>query len=215
MCLFIVDIWVSIEFVTRAIFRLDQLQDVRISLLACFYLSPMLWLAYGALMLLSFILKKIHKERIFNEADPTLTALAVMITTGPITNLQSHFSFHLFAKDENSNESALPVIMFCLTIGMLPIIYGLFPGFPTWCRGSNKTVPVDLSYGSFKMNDIKHRFTHYFALMSLTESALNIKSGSMYQLFDLDRKFKRNLGMSQRGADCYLLFGCGKQRTSF
>ncbi|OQR81565.1 hypothetical protein THRCLA_23344 [Thraustotheca clavata] len=218
---FIVDIWVSIEFVTRAIFRLDQLQDIKLCLLACFYLSRMLWLAYGALILVSYTLKKLHKEKIFDEADPTLTALAVMITTGPITNLQSrilifidlyYYLFLPFSSDANSIEIALGVVMYALTIVMLPIGFGLLSKCCRCFNGQNTIVTK--SYGSFMMNDIKHRFTNYFNLMTFTEPAPTIKGGTIHQLFARDRKYKRNLGMSQRGADCYLLFGLGKRYTS-
>ncbi|OQR99770.1 hypothetical protein THRCLA_21791 [Thraustotheca clavata] len=50
--------------------------------------------------------------------------------------------------------------------------------------------------------------------MTFSESAAIVLGGSLYELFVRDRKYKRNLGMSQRGADCYVLFGTCKQRTS-
>ncbi|OQS04772.1 hypothetical protein THRCLA_03016 [Thraustotheca clavata] len=216
---FILDIWVSIEFFIHALSRVTQFYEIKLCLLACFYLSRMLWLAYGALILLSYILKKIHYEKSFSEADPTLTAIIVSIITGPITNLNSRTIFfidlyyHLFlsfAKDENSSDGAIPVVVFCFTIGMLPIVAGFLLKCPNCPHKRNGAIP----YGSITMNDIKHRFTHYFNFMTFSDTASIVKGGGMYQLFAHNRKYKRNLVMSQRGEDCYVVFGLGKQRTS-
>ncbi|OQS05251.1 hypothetical protein THRCLA_20673 [Thraustotheca clavata] len=218
---FILDVWVSIEFINRAIVRVNQVSDIGLFSVACFYLSRTLWFAYGGLIGVSYLLKKFHKEKSFEEADPTLTAMAVVIAAGPITNVQSHIMFfidlyhYLFlalSKDENSNEVALSAIVYTFIIGSLPINFGFISKHFTWIQKYRTSRTA--SYGSFMMNDIKHRLTHCFNLMTLSDSAVIVEGGSIYQLFELDRKFKRNLGMSQRGADCYLLFGTGNQRTS-
>ncbi|OQR80885.1 hypothetical protein THRCLA_11918 [Thraustotheca clavata] len=219
---FIVDIWISVEFVARALYRLDQLHNAKLCLLACLYLSRMLWMAYGALILVSYLLKKLHKEKCFHEADPTLTALAVLITTGPLTTLQTHtlifldlyyYLFCSFAKDDNSVDSTLPVVVYSLIIALLPITSGLLPQ----CKNRfclRERASTIMLFGSFKMNDFKHRFTNYFSLLTFSEPAAIVDGGSIYQLFAHDRKFKRNLGMSQRGADCYLLYGFDQRSTS-
>ncbi|OQS05255.1 hypothetical protein THRCLA_20675 [Thraustotheca clavata] len=219
--IFVIDVWVSMEYISVAIAKLNQLVVAHEIAIACLYLSRTLWFAYGTLNGISYILKKIHKEKSFTEADPTLTAMAVMIAVGPLTKVQAqaiffvqlyYYIFQCFARDTNSNEISIAIVLYTIIIGSLPISFGLTSKWLHKCH--SRRVSSSVAYGSFMMNDIKHRFTHHFNFMSLSEPACIVKGGTLYQLFAQDCKYKQNLAISQRGTDCYLLFGVGDKRTS-
>ncbi|OQR99773.1 hypothetical protein THRCLA_06396 [Thraustotheca clavata] len=117
--IFIIDVWVSIEYVHRAIVRVYQTENISAFVIACFYLSG----HYGLLMLCGSR-SKINS----NDCDEYIA--------GPITSIQCHstifidiyyFLSHIFSKNENSNDVALAATLYTLTIGALPLIFGFFP----------------------------------------------------------------------------------------
>ncbi|OQR89879.1 hypothetical protein THRCLA_22623 [Thraustotheca clavata] len=89
--LFVIDFWISVDYVSKAFFHIAQLVDLKLFFLACLYLSRTIWFAYGTLGVVSRILKKLHCERYFYGIDPTWTAIAVGMIAGPFTYAQSRF----------------------------------------------------------------------------------------------------------------------------
>ncbi|OQS05257.1 hypothetical protein THRCLA_20676 [Thraustotheca clavata] len=155
--------------------------------------SIMLWMAYGSLIMISYILKKMKREKSFNDADPTITAMVVMISAGPLTNLLCQILpfielyyrlFKTLAKDEDSIESTFPVIVYSLTIGMLPVVYGFLPK----CLSRRDQ---SQSFVSYETNDVKHSTTSNKKVEAYTNFLLIIASG-----------------------DCYISFGLGNRHTS-
>ncbi|KDO17421.1 hypothetical protein SPRG_17160, partial [Saprolegnia parasitica CBS 223.65] len=69
-------------------------------------------------------------------------------------------------------------------------------------------------HAAFAANDLKHRWTLGWSLFSCRKwwrrdapaVIEHSMGGSVYKLFEKSRKYKRELGISQRGADCYVLF---------
>ncbi|OQS04378.1 hypothetical protein THRCLA_20901 [Thraustotheca clavata] len=53
--LFIIDFWMSVDFVSRVLLHIEQL--------AYLYLSRTVWMAYGSLSVVSNLLKKMRRER--------------------------------------------------------------------------------------------------------------------------------------------------------
>ncbi|OQR95603.1 hypothetical protein THRCLA_22104 [Thraustotheca clavata] len=132
--LFLVDFWIN--FVSRALFRVEQLVGITEFFIAYIYLSRTLWFAYGSLSVVSNVLKKIHCERYFHEIDPTLTAIVVAMIAGPFTFLQSqtkffvemyNFLFTFMIDEDHAIEASLASIIYTLTIGTLPVIFGFLP----------------------------------------------------------------------------------------
>ncbi|OQR89881.1 hypothetical protein THRCLA_09531 [Thraustotheca clavata] len=134
--LFVIDFWISVDFVSKAFYHIAQLVSMKEFFLAYLYLSRTLWFAYGTLSVVSHVLKKLHCERYFRGIDPTWTAIVVATIAGPFTYLQSRialfaqiyqFLFTIIALDKDVIEASLPATLYVCTIGTLPLIFGFLP----------------------------------------------------------------------------------------
>ncbi|OQR92369.1 hypothetical protein ACHHYP_03790 [Achlya hypogyna] len=212
---FLLDVWFSVEYVNRAIVRADQLYELVTFAVACVYLSRTLWFAYGALNAASWTLKQLQWTRHFRDADPTLLAIVITLAAGPITYAQSqslyfidcyYALFRVFASGPDNNDVTLNVLLYTVLLGLLPVVTGFAP---TPRRCSSGAPP-----SSYRANNIKHRWATYLCLYSWRHLPVgHPRGGTVYDLFTRDPGYKRNVGMSLRGADCYILYGPVEKRS--
>jgi len=192
--IFSLDIYLSPEILSRSLCRLTQVDDIGLFLVSSLYLSRAIWYSFGSLSLLSLLLKRWHKEKWFCAIDPGLMTVFVAIMVGPFTWLQAK------------------ILAYAAMLVIMPISYGFnIKKIRKHCKCIAKVRNMDsqLMLPVFSNNDIKH---HIILMLSTLASFpwRQLKSptsigGTVYQLFELSPQFKRNLTMSQRGADSYVL----------
>ncbi|OQR93503.1 hypothetical protein ACHHYP_02486 [Achlya hypogyna] len=134
--LFVVDFWCSVEIAGQSFVRLGQIQDLVTFAFAALYLSRTVWFAYLLLNVTGRLLRRLRLERLIAQVDPTTVAVAVLISVGPVTYMQSlsaffvdvyHFLFVLplpSSKAENYKEDCIAAAFYSLVIGFIPITYG-------------------------------------------------------------------------------------------
>ncbi|EQC25835.1 hypothetical protein SDRG_16284 [Saprolegnia diclina VS20] len=205
---FVLDFWLSTEYVSRAFLRISQTDNALIFIIACFYLSRTVWFAYGALSLTSLLLKRLGKEDAFVEVDPSMTAMGVALVAGPFTFLQFrllifidlyHFLFSCLLNAEQQArglEISLAAFVYTMLLGQLPLLFGF--GLASWRRAKRKR-----AFASASFNDWKHRFCMWLAMARGTDV---VCGGSIYALFAHRKRCKKNVCMSQRGADCFVFY---------
>ncbi|EQC25845.1 hypothetical protein SDRG_16294 [Saprolegnia diclina VS20] len=203
---FIVDFWMSADFVARAYLRVGQLVALFPFFTACLYLSRTLWFAYGSLTLTSSLLKRCRLAKYFYGVDPTYTAIGVMLAAGPLTNFQTRLPalcalynilFVALVHQEDAIDTGLAALLYTSLIGVLPLGFGFWP--------RKRRMPLNAA--GVGHNDAKSRWALYFSLCSLRTSSMQLEGGSLYTLFATNPEAKATLGVSQRGSDCYVLFG--------
>ncbi|OQR95596.1 hypothetical protein THRCLA_22107 [Thraustotheca clavata] len=213
--LFIVDFWMSSDFVALAFIRVMQTSSFDTFFIACLYLSRTLWFGYGALALTSFCLKKLKKEKYFHPVDPTWTAISVMAIAGPFTLMQAslplfrniyNYVITCLASNSNEIESSLAAVVYTTLIGGLPILVGATPRFS--CRQSQKLGPqiAHINHGAYQQNDMKNRWVTWLTFFTLRRVDLVMVGGGVYEMFDKCPKLMKNLGIRQRGSDCYVIY---------
>ncbi|KDO21183.1 hypothetical protein SPRG_11042 [Saprolegnia parasitica CBS 223.65] len=205
---FVLDFWLSTEYVSRAFLRISQTDNALIFVIACFYLSRTVWFAYGALSLTSRVLKRLGKEDAFAEVDPSMTAMGVALVAGPFTCLQFrlllfidlyHYLFTCLLTAEQQArglEISLAAFVYTMLLGQLPLLWGF--GLASWRRAKPKH-----AFASTSFNDWKHRFCIGLAMARGTDV---VCGGSIYALFARHKGCKKNVCISQRGADCFVLY---------
>ncbi|EQC28689.1 hypothetical protein SDRG_13564 [Saprolegnia diclina VS20] len=134
--LFVIDFWCSMEIVGQSFVRLSQLQNLVTFSLAALYLSRTVWFAYLLLNLTGRTVRRYHLERLIAQVDPTTVAIAVLVSVGPVTFLQSrsgffvdvyHFLFTFIVPNDHIDdykEDCLAAMLYSILIGLLPINYG-------------------------------------------------------------------------------------------
>ncbi|OQR95595.1 hypothetical protein THRCLA_22105 [Thraustotheca clavata] len=181
---------------------------------AYIYLSRTLWLAYGSLNLISYILKKIHCEKYFHGIDPTWTAVVVAIVAGPFSYLQSrtevfvqfyYFLFTFMANEDNELEAFFAAALYAFTIGTIPLLFGFLPDSFFTCRWFktfhlNRNRRTSIQPSSYLNNNFKNRWALQLSLFSFKKTDISTQGGSVY---------KKHLGISQHGADCYVKWRSG------
>ncbi|OQR94725.1 hypothetical protein ACHHYP_00955 [Achlya hypogyna] len=218
---FVLDFWMSSDFVARAFMRVGQVVAIEPFLTASLYLSRTLWFAYGSLVVTSHTLKRCGLARHFHSVDPTLTAIAVVIVVGPFTYVQTNIPF--FAKlyntlflasptAANAIEIGPPALIYTSLIGGLPLAFGFRPPCP-FRRPRDKSGPVAslIDHASILHNDMKSRWAVMLSLFTWKTTTRHLEGGGIYGLFARDPKYKSTLGISQRGSDCYMLYRAGAQ----
>ncbi|OQR95598.1 hypothetical protein THRCLA_22108 [Thraustotheca clavata] len=186
---FVLDFWVSVDFVATAFFRLVQIEALLPFLIACLYLSRTIWFAYGTLLVTSRLLKRVGKESNLHAVDPTLTAFAVILAVGPFTYLQTNVSFmveiynFLFAylsKDSDKVEISVAAVVYTILIGGLPLLVGLRP---SWKH--SKRVPIQpfvqktIKQSFYADNDMKTRWAMHLSLFSWKKTKLVMNGGDL------------------------------------
>ncbi|OQR91203.1 hypothetical protein ACHHYP_04896 [Achlya hypogyna] len=235
---FVVDFWLSADYVTRAFMRLTQTEHRGIFLTACFYLSRTVWFAYAGLAAFSKLLKRWRKEHCFAEVDPSLVAMGVAVIAGPFTCLQFRVPFLLViyrflftcvltpAQTDEGGEVSLGAFVYSMLMGLLPLSYGL--AVPLLAPLTPRTHVVSLvrqktcalvnrAVAAQEYNDWKHRLLLWAIGRSMPKNRKDtyaLYGGSVYQLLATSRCFKANVCMSQRGADCYVIFATGAKTVS-
>ncbi|EQC25846.1 hypothetical protein SDRG_16295 [Saprolegnia diclina VS20] len=212
---FIVDFWISADFVSLAFTRVAVVTSPTTYFIASLYLSRTLWFAYGSLSVMSGCLKRLGKAHLFHAVDPSWTAVAVMCVAGPFTTLQTrlpflidlyNWIFYVLASSSTSIETSAAAIVYTALVGGLPILFGLFPRHkPRLLVGPRVSATSPASYLE---NDVKARWALSFTFMSRAKKAngVNMLGGSVYQLFQAHPALRRELCMSQRGGDCYIVY---------
>ncbi|OQS07271.1 hypothetical protein THRCLA_00722 [Thraustotheca clavata] len=221
--LLVVDFWISVDFVGRVFNRIIQLAVIKDFLLAYLYLSRTLWFGYGSLSIMSYLLKRFDCARLFYGVDPTWTAIGIALVAGPMTLLQSRISFMVqfynfiftsISKNESEIEISIAVIFYTLLLGTLPVMFSFLPreSFYNGWKKLFSCTKMTWEPSSYLYNDTKNRWTLQFVFFTFRNADIITKGGSVYNLFQLDFKYKKHLGIGQCGADCYvkLKSGTGK-----
>ncbi|OQS04070.1 hypothetical protein THRCLA_20984 [Thraustotheca clavata] len=194
-----VDFWLSADFVTCAFMLLTQTDDYGIYLTACLYLSRTVRFAYGAMKFTSFVLKRLGKEKYFSDMDPTIVAVALSTAARPLTSLQFrvyflfsiyrfHFTFMLSTEQKNEGLEMIFKRKDIVVAFAKDAIFG-------------RTIFATPTY-----NDWKHQFLLWCIGRYHPSGTCEAFGGGIDELFTMNRKHKRNIHVSQRGADCYIIF---------
>ncbi|OQR89363.1 hypothetical protein THRCLA_22705 [Thraustotheca clavata] len=223
--LFIIDFWISEDFVGRVLNNILQLAVMKDFILAYLFLSRTVWFGYGSLNLTSYLLKKFHCDRYFHGVDPSWTAIGIALVAGPMTLLQSRMSFtiHFYnilftslANNDRETETVLASIFYTLILGVLPVVCGFMPRdwfHNSWVRVFNSAhARLKSMHSSYHYNDTKNRWTLHLVFFTFNQGELTTKGGAVYNLFIHDSKYKKNLGISQCGSDCYVKWMTGAEK---
>ncbi|EQC25851.1 hypothetical protein SDRG_16300 [Saprolegnia diclina VS20] len=227
---FVIDVYMSPDYFVRSLQRVEQLENIPAFALASLYLSRTVWFAYGALSCFSCVVRKKHWQDAYEDVDPSLVALAVALTAGPLTYLQVQIPlvsavynllFTVFESSAVAIELAWSFLLYTTIMGSLPIAFAVGTRWQRVCARRLRHVTSRVhsladvcDHAAFATNDLKHRWTLRWSLFSWqawcrrrdTPTVIEHVGGSVYKLFERSRKYKRELGISQRGADCYVLF---------
>ncbi|OQR82992.1 hypothetical protein ACHHYP_15257 [Achlya hypogyna] len=232
--LFILDFFASSDFASRALVRICQTQDWSVFFIASLYLSRTVWCGYASIAVVSRLLEKYPHWR-FEPVDPGLLAIAIFVLAGPVTYLQSRSllvialyqwidSCVLSAEaKEMGTEGALGGVVFTTVFASLPLMYGF--GRP-WLdallrQASSRVAPgpriavktmtsvVGGAFASVSSNDAKHRWLMTLCLAlfrGVSGATVGFTGGSLHALIASNVQLKRHRGLSQTGADAYVLF---------
>ncbi|KDO22644.1 hypothetical protein SPRG_12273 [Saprolegnia parasitica CBS 223.65] len=88
--LYFLDIWLSVTNLAVAIMQVAQSGSLEHVFRSTWYLSRTVWFAYWSLCLVSYGLKRFHKEHVFADVDPTVLAIAVMVYGPLLTWMNGH-----------------------------------------------------------------------------------------------------------------------------
>ncbi|EQC36323.1 hypothetical protein SDRG_06428 [Saprolegnia diclina VS20] len=209
------DVWLSAAVIGSSTLAAVQMDDTWQFMLGCIYLSRLVWIAYFAVAIASPILKRLHMERRVSPVDPTFVSLATMLVSGPMTYQQGQSAFFtrvylwLFnakAPDPHTIEVGYATTFFLSTIATLPFILGL----ASCPRVRSTVMPSGLDlvsiFASLDFNDWKHRMLFRYQIMPAAQTRdVLFYGGNLHAWFHANPSFRRALGLSQRGLDCYVL----------
>ncbi|EQC25844.1 hypothetical protein SDRG_16293 [Saprolegnia diclina VS20] len=225
---FVLDFWLSVDFVARAMNRMVQATDASSFVVACVYLSRTVWFGYGTLLAMSTVLRycRIYRPR-FVAVDPTTIAILLTLAAGPITRLQSQTPalarvcnnlFTCLAPSPDEIDVGVAALVYTLIIGVLPLLLGFVLSACARARAvarqslrrrslsSLKEGPhVAMIHASFANNDWKNHIMTTLSIHPWT-ATFTCVGGSVYDLFDKQPKYSRNMALSLRGADCFVLY---------
>ncbi|KDO22851.1 hypothetical protein SPRG_11988 [Saprolegnia parasitica CBS 223.65] len=221
-CLFICDFFASSDFASRALVRICQTHDWVAFLTASLYLSRTVWCGYASMAVVSKVLQK-YPSIAFKPVDPGILAVAVFIAAGLwlIIIIYATMGSCLLSErgQEEGTEGLLGAVFFVAVFASFPLLYGF--GMPLLCRywrrvqvapGPRVAVTTMSSHlgGAYDTNDAKHRWLLRVNLLVfralIKTSGIQSTGGSLNALFATDACYKRYRGISQTGADAYILY---------
>ena len=217
---FLVDTVSSVDYLSRCMVRVCQVNDLVVFGLATLYLSRTLWFAYAGLGVASVLLKKVKTVR-FAALDTTTTALAVSVLAGPLTYLQSRtmicIDLYFWAGTGivrvpvNTIETVFMCVIYISTIALLPIAVGIvYPLLrpPRDVRSLSTMATLAVT------QDLKKRCILALSTTSLcrrrrvapkTSTRSIVDGGTFHVLAHQYPMYRNYLCMSQKSADCHVL----------
>ncbi|KDO31090.1 hypothetical protein SPRG_19611 [Saprolegnia parasitica CBS 223.65] len=199
---FLLDFWMSPDYVMRAILRVMQVADVPNFLIASLYLSRTVWFS-----LLPF---RLGKERLCADVDPTLLAFVAVAVAGPLSYLQSqlrtlihvyHYLCTATVRDATSIEMGVSALLYTIVMGCLPLTYGF--AVARW-RSRRRVQSSDSAKYLIHAHDVKHKWG--LSLCLWPHRNVLEAGGSVHRLFAICPETKAVVGLSQTGTDCFIVY---------
>ncbi|OQR87706.1 hypothetical protein ACHHYP_08118 [Achlya hypogyna] len=207
---FFLDIWLSCSNLAIAVLQVTQNVDFRTTAFSMTYLARAVWFAYWGLCIVSYFLKRWHKEHLFAEVDPTLVAVAVAVygplltwTNGNVAMLARLYQslFNCLVPPVRQGEEVEAVvgsIVYTCIIVSLPLFYG-------FAAPHHRRDPAAIEYHSFNYNNLKNRL----ALRMLAKyDAVKVYGGNVHAAVHADPRLKSCPTVSLCATDCFLLCYC-------
>ncbi|KAH9103134.1 hypothetical protein LEN26_015170 [Aphanomyces euteiches] len=159
----VLDIWWSVSYVTIAVIRVSQLQDIIVNINGCLYLSRCVWLAYLGMRTMASVVKWRCWEASFACVDPGLLAILAYIYCGPIIALfgttRLVFIYYVLwniglSSDLHGHgvEAITVVVFFTVLMETLPLPYSRLMAW--WHHRKNRITP-------FYPRKLKNNSSHY------------------------------------------------------
>ncbi|KAH9138134.1 hypothetical protein AeRB84_017496 [Aphanomyces euteiches] len=159
----VLDIWWSVSYVTIAVIRVSQLQDIIVNINGCLYLSRCVWLAYLGMRTMASVVKWRCWEASFACVDPGLLAILAYIYCGPIIALfgttRLVFIYYVLWNIGLSSDlhghgvEAITVVVFVTVLmATLPLPYSRQMAW--WHHRKNRITP-------FYPRKLKNNLSHY------------------------------------------------------
>ncbi|OQR87714.1 hypothetical protein ACHHYP_08122 [Achlya hypogyna] len=213
---YFLDVWSSCSTLSMVVVQLAQAADVWLMLLSTVYLARMVWFAYWGLCLTSFALKRLRKEHIFEQVDPTLLALAATVYGPALTYalaavpaLTRFYEWLLICgvPDKfagHANDGTAGSAMLTVLVATIPLGYGFLA--PHFCR---RPPPAADVFASYRYNNFKNRAA--FWLLTGTGPGVVELGGGVHAALHADPRLRVSPTISWRAADCFLLCYCDGQ----
>ncbi|KDO18990.1 hypothetical protein SPRG_15781 [Saprolegnia parasitica CBS 223.65] len=218
--LYFLDIWLSVTNLAVAIMQVAQSGSLEHVFRSTWYLSRTVWFAYWSLCLVSYGLKRFHKEHVFADVDPTVLAIAVMVYGPLLTWMNGHipvftwlyqWTFTVGVPTASANhviESCLGCIVYVQLIASIPLLYGLTtPYFDTAKRAKKKKTEID--YASFYYNNIKNRVA--LGTLRRRPPRQTARGGTVHAIMEAFPQLKATPTINLRATDCFVLCYCDGQ----
>ncbi|EQC36614.1 hypothetical protein SDRG_06054 [Saprolegnia diclina VS20] len=218
IAVFMVDFWSSVEVVAQAILRVSQTKALYYTGLGAMFLSRSVWFSYATLTALNRYLKWRRRAALFRPSSTTVVAMASFTFAGLSTNAQNawlptlllytHISKPLAEAPSDSEyytTQALPAsILYSISLCGIPFLLAI-PRFTLrrlreWMHPIVKYTQVPVG----GPRDVRYRLMAWYCRLQHIYSGRRVLGGSVYDLFNIDSRFRSMMTVGQNGNDCYV-----------
>ncbi|OQS02129.1 hypothetical protein THRCLA_05473, partial [Thraustotheca clavata] len=216
---FTFDLMLSSSTNTLAVLRSSQNEDKLAMFSGMLYLSRGVWFPYLALSVLSVVLKKLKREHLFANIDPTVTVFIATTTGGAMAFCSGNIAslFHVIQQAHlclvpmhlryQLVEDLPPMSIHVFAVILVPLLYGFIT--PLFRFKSNvKIGPIVYSnsrYASLWYNPVKTRIILAIEKCFMSNFKGKKLGGSIYALFNSEPKYQQTPAISFCGSDCFVL----------
>ncbi|KAF0730862.1 hypothetical protein Ae201684_011747 [Aphanomyces euteiches] len=203
----VVDNWWGMGYVTLALIRASQFQDMVLYVSGCIYLSRYVWLAYLGMRILSSLVKWRRWEASFAPVDPAFLAVCAYVYSGPMMTLmlttsmvyQSYQMAGLLLPPELENQ-AIEGITGTFLLNYAKIYNYLVVSNQVRPLASSQSTRRSVS--DYWYNDMKAILL--FAL-TMKKQAKRATGAVLHELYQDSPRYHSIPLFSHRAADCFIL----------